>query len=115
MEKKTVFLELPCELLDKIDRQNTFGDRSVFITNLLETQLTDQTSENIRPTSGLTTKMAETDEPLRVAGEIDLINDEGVSLGRFNLNTLEGFEDLARKIQDISDDPVVKIRARQWL
>ena len=39
MEKKTIFLELPCELIDEIDRLNTLGDRSTFVSLLLEKQM----------------------------------------------------------------------------
>ena len=39
MEKKTIFLELPAEMIDNIDRQNTIGDRSLFISDLLQKQL----------------------------------------------------------------------------
>jgi hypothetical protein len=51
MEKKTIFLELPCELIEKIDRKNLMGDRSTFITNLLEKQLTEQTPNKFELTS----------------------------------------------------------------
>lgn len=115
MEKKTIFLELPCELIERIDRKNELGDRSAFITNLLEKQLTDQPQKRVEALTGLTTTMGETRPGFKVAGEIAVLNNEGESLGRFDLNTLQGFENLARKIQEVSDDPVVRIRARQWL
>ena len=58
--------------------------------------------------------MLETREKFILAGEIDIVNNEGISLGRFNINTLEGFEELAKKIQEVSEDPAVRIRARSW-
>ena len=32
-----------------------------------------------------------------------------------DINTVEGFEELAKKIEEVSEDPVVRIRARRWL
>lgn len=115
MEKKTIFLELPCELIEKIDRENLMGDRSTFITNLLEKQLIEQTPNKFELTSEFTEKIDNIQSSFKVAGEVNILDNAGVSIGRFDLNTLQGFEDLARKIQEISDDPVVRIRARQWL
>jgi len=108
MEKKSLFLELPCELVEKIDRLNQMGDRSVYIANLLEKQLNNQTLNEIDTTIKI-------EEPNKLTGEIDLFNNEGGSIGRFNINTLEGFQELARTIQEVSEDPVVRVRARQWL
>jgi hypothetical protein len=108
MEKKTLFLELPCELIEKIDRFNQMGDRSVYITDLLEKQLNSQTFNEIDTTIRI-------EDPNKLAGQIDLFNNEGESIGRFNINTLEGFQELAKTIQNISKDPVVRVKARQWL
>ena len=107
MEKKTLFLELPCELIEKIDRFNQMGDRSVYITDLLEKQLNSQTLNEIDTTIKI--------ESSKLTGEIDLFNNEGESIGRFNINTLEGFQELARTIQNVSEDPSVRFKARQWL
>ena len=115
MEKKTIILELPSELVEKIDRLNTMGDRSAFVKDLLEKQLQQETREGIDASTELTTHMKRTEEQIRIPGEIDLLTSSGVSLGRFNINTIEGFEELAKKIQEISNDPVVKIRAKSWL
>jgi len=49
-----------------------------------------------------------------VSGEIGLTNSSGLSLGKFNINTVEGFESLADKISEMSDDPIVRMRARRW-
>ena len=108
MEKKTLFLELPCELIEKIDRFNQIGDRSAYISDLLEKQLNSQTFNEIDTTIRI-------ENPNKLTGEIDLFNDKGESIGKFNINTLEGFQELARTIQEVSEDPVVRVRARQWL
>ena len=47
-------------------------------------------------------------------GEISLTDSRGQPLGRFNINTVEGFEQLAAKICEISDDPIVRMKARRW-
>jgi hypothetical protein len=108
MEKKIIFLEIPCELIEKIDRLNQMGDRSTYVTELLEKQLNNQTLNELDTTLKI-------EEPNKLTGEIDLFNDEGEPIGRFNINTLEGFQKLAKTIQEVSEDPVVRVRARQWL
>jgi len=116
MEKKSIILELSCELIDRIDRQNTMGDRSAFVSQLLEEQLQQVVKTGTDIPTELTTKMSETEGILGVSqGLIDLIDSKGVSLGKFDINTVEGFQDLADKIQEISEDPIVRIRARGWL
>lgn len=112
MEKKTIILDLSCELIDKIDRLNTAGDRSSFSSHLLEEQLKTATANNMNASTELTTKMSESGEFFGVSGEINLINSSGVSLGKFDIDTLEGFENLTKKIEEISKDPAVQIRAR---
>ena len=108
MEKKTLFLELPCELIERIDRFNQMGDRSVYITNLLEKQLHSQTLNEIDTTMRI-------EDLNKLTGEVGLFNNEGESIGRFNINTIEGFQELARTIQKVSEDPAVRFKARQWL
>jgi len=39
MEKRTILVEISAELIDKIDQLNTMGDRSEFISHLLNEQL----------------------------------------------------------------------------
>jgi metal-responsive CopG/Arc/MetJ family transcriptional regulator len=39
MEKKTIMIEISAELIDKIDSLNTMGDRSEFISHLLNEQI----------------------------------------------------------------------------
>jgi hypothetical protein len=60
VEKKTIFLELPCELIDEIDRLNTLGDRSTFVSRLLEKQVKE--SKIITSTES-TTRMSKTESP----------------------------------------------------
>lgn len=114
MEKKTIVLNLSSELIDKIDQLNTMSDRSDFISSLLEKQLDASLSNNRDETNKLITKMSENQDFLVMSGEIDLINSEGISIGKFDIDTLEGFEDLAKKIQEISKDPAVQIRAKSF-
>ena len=115
MEKRTIFLELPSEMIDHIDRINTVGDRSAFITDLLNRQLnTDVSTMNV--TQDLTSRMEiEAPSLSDVPGEINITNSKGVHIGKFNINTVEGFEQLAKKICEMSDDPIVRMRARRWL
>jgi hypothetical protein len=114
MEKRTIILNLSSELIDKIDRLNTMDDRSDFISNLLEKQLDAPLSNTINESSNLISKMSNKEGFLGISGEINLINSEGLSIGKFDIDTLEGFENLAKKIQEISKDPAVQIRAQSF-
>ena len=111
MERKTILLELPSETIDKIDRQNHLGDRSNFISNMLDKQL-QQNVERMDVSTELTTMMDETGGFLGVSGELNLINSSGFSLGKFDINTPDGFEHLVEKIGEISESPVVQTRAQ---
>ena len=111
MEKKTIILELSSELVDKIDRLNTLGDRSGFISNLLEEQINSKVSDDVNNQDILVTIMKQNDNLLKTNREISLVTDDGILLGKFDIDTLEGFEDLTKKIQEISKDPAVQIRA----
>jgi hypothetical protein len=116
MEKKSIILELPCELIDRIDTQNAIGNRSEFITRLLEEQLQQKDDTGTDTSTELTTKMSETENLVGISpGVLVLIDSKGVSLGKFDINTVEGFEDLAKKIQELSEDPIVRMRASGWL
>ena len=116
MENKSIILELSCELIDRIDRQNKIGDRSKFISELLENQLKQDVNNGMDASTELTTSMGKPKNLINLAqGEIDIINNKGASIGKFNLDTVEGFQDLADKIQEISKDPIVRMRARGWL
>ena len=113
MEKKTIFLELPAEMIDNIDRQNTIGDRSLFISDLLQKQL-ERGISTMDASTELTTRIDKSGGGLGTPGEISLINSDGTPLGKFNINTVEGFEELSKKICEISEDPVVRVRAKLW-
>ncbi|MCK4365571.1 MAG: hypothetical protein KAW45_05945 [Thermoplasmatales archaeon] len=116
MEKKSIILELSCELIDKIDRLNSMGDRSAFVTHLLDEQMHQTADSGLTPSTELTTKMSETDGLLGATqGLLDITNNEGTPIGKFDINSVEGFEDLAKKIQEISLDPIVRMRAGGWL
>ena len=62
----------------------------------------------------LTTRMDEIGEPIGVSGEISLVNSRGAPIGKFNINTVEGFEELSKKISELSEDPLVRMRAQRW-
>jgi len=113
MEKKTIFLELPAEMIDRIDRHNSLGDRSTFISDLLNRQL-DDTISSMGISTELTTTMQEGEKPVDIPGEVKLVGGKGTQIGKFNINTVEGFEQLASKICEMSDDPIVRMRARRW-
>lgn len=113
MEKKIIFLELPMDVIEKIDDQNKMGTRSIFISDLLEKQLQTTMSE-MDVTTEISTRMQACELGEVVKGEINLVNSQGISLGKFNINTEEGFENLAKKISEISDDPIVRMKSRRW-
>ncbi len=114
MEKKTIYLELPCEMIDLIDRRNSMGDRSLFVTDLLGRQLQRKVSTMNLSNGDVCNTDEVKEDPLSPSGEINLVNQRGVSLGRFNINTVEGFDSLARKISEISEDHIVKMKAGRW-
>lgn len=94
MEKRTIILNLSSELIDKIDHLNTMDDRSSFISSLLEKQIDASFNNNKEETNEVITKMSENQDFLGLSGEIDLINNRGISIGKFDIDTLEGFETL---------------------
>jgi hypothetical protein len=112
MEKKTIFLELPSEMIDRIDRENVVGDRSQFISDLLDKQLEQGISEMDISTE-LSTTMSEGKSQTGAHGDLWLINNKGMNLGRFDINTVEGFEQLTMKICELSNDPIVRMKARR--
>jgi len=114
MEKKTIFLELPAEMIDKIDKENVMGDRSAFITNLLDRQLQENITK-MSASTDLISRMEEVNDPLGLSGEISLLNSRGLSIGKFDINTIKGFEGLNRKISEISEDHIVKMRTQRLL
>ena len=114
MEKRTIFLELSSEIIDKIDQYNTLGDRSLFVSNLLEKQLKQDSLGQDIPTE-LTTRMETGEKPKGLDSELGLLNQKGVPLRKFNINSVEDFEELATVISEISEDPIVRMRARSLL
>ena len=112
MEKKIIFLELPTNIIEKIDDQNKIGTRSVFISDMLEKRLQTQVSE-MDVSTEIPTSMHD-GELEQIPGEVNLVNSTGMSLGKFNINTEEGLDRLAEKICEISDDPIVRMKARRW-
>lgn len=119
MHKKTILVELPAEIVDKLDRENTTGDRSSFVSNLLDAQLKEHTSmmPQMDASTELTTRLhsPSTGDTSEFSGEVKLTNKRGLPMGTFNINTVEGFEQLAEKIATMSDDPLVRMKARKWL
>jgi hypothetical protein len=53
------------------------------------------------------------DELSNLSIKINLVKSKGVSQGRFDINTISGFDDLTEKICTISDDPIVRMKARR--
>ncbi len=111
MEKKIVFLELPTNIIEKIDDKNTIGSRSLFVSELLEKQLQTSVSE-MHAAPEISSSM-QTGELAQKSGEISLVNSKGLTLGRFDIDTVNGFQNLAEKICELSNDPVVRMKARR--
>jgi metal-responsive CopG/Arc/MetJ family transcriptional regulator len=57
MEKKTILLEISSELIDKIDRLNTMGDRSEFISHLLNEQIEKPNEKDSNQSTPSTTRI----------------------------------------------------------
>ncbi len=112
MEKKIIFLELPIDIVEKIDEKNTTGDRSVFISDLIEKQLHHEFSKMTIAEEMPISKGVESFQGKQ--GDIRMVDNKGKILGTFNINTMEGFQDLTKKIHEISNDPIVRMRVRRW-
>jgi len=117
MHKKTILLELPAEIVDKIDQQNIAEDRSTFISNLLGNQLKTEVSlmNPADSTSELRSRMKEERGDVPFSGELKLTTSLGKPIGNFNINTVEGFNQMAETIAKLSDDPVVRMKARKMI
>lgn len=72
MKKKTIFLELPAEMVEEIDRRNVIGYRSAFITDIINRQLHGDISV-MNTFTELTSMMKQEITP----GEISLIDNRG--------------------------------------
>ena len=115
MDKKTIFLELPSDVVDIIDQRNTLGDRSEFVTSILNNQLKGQVS-TMAPADAsteLTSKMNREPEMPLAGGELKITNKHGKMVGIFDVNTVEGFDQLVDEIASISNDPIVRMRLRK--
>ncbi len=112
MNKKNIILDLSCELIERVDRLNKTGDRSDFISKIIQQQQKHTITGGIDETTEFFTKMSNKKDIVELSGEINLIDDKGMSLGKYDINTLEGFEELIKMIKEISKDPAVQIRAR---
>jgi hypothetical protein len=113
MEKKTAFLEIPSEVIDGLDQQNNLGDRSMFISDLLDKQL-QRNVDNLGVSTDLTNMMGGTGEFLGSSGELNLINSKGSSLGNFDINIPDRFEHIVEKIGEISTDRIFQMSSRNW-
>ncbi|OYT30169.1 hypothetical protein B6U98_00070 [Thermoplasmatales archaeon ex4572_165] len=117
MDKKTIFLELPAEIVDRIDQENTTGDRSAYVSDLLHAKFKDHVT-SMDPTdleTDITSRMHENTMSTPISeGKIKVLNKLGQQLGVFDINTIDGFEQLSQKISSISEDPIVRMRARRW-
>ena len=111
MEKKIIFLELPTSIIEKIDEQNMIGSRSIFVSELLEKQLLASDNEIHAAPETLSSML--TGELDGASGEMNLVNRKGLSLGRFDINTVNGLEELTEKICSLSNDPIVRMKARR--
>ena len=116
MHKKTILLELPAEIVDKIDQQNMTGDRSTFISHLIGDQFKTGISlmDAMDGKTELSSKMSEMSEA-PFTGELRLTTAHGRPIGNFNINTQDGFKQMAETIAKLSDDPIVRMKARKML
>ncbi len=113
MEKKTAFLEIPSEMMDRFDQQNNLDDRSTFISDLLDKQL-QRNVDDLGVSTDLTNMMGDTGEFLGSSGELNLINSKGSSLGNFDINIPDRFEHIVEKISEISMDHIFQMSSRNW-
>ena len=111
MNKKTIFLELPSEIIERVDNFNNLGDRSLFITDLLQKQLEQMVSKMKFTDENIESRDTEK-EAFSCSGEIDVNDSNGVSIGRYNINSIDDFQQLAEKICNLSENPQVRMRAR---
>ncbi len=117
MHKKTILLELPAEIVDKIDQQNITGDRSTFISHLLNDQFKTGISlmDAMDGTTELNSRMKDELSEIPFTGELKLMTANGKPVGKFNINQVDGFNKLAETVAQISDDPIVRMKARRIL
>jgi hypothetical protein len=116
MDKKTILLELPSDMIDRIDKENNVGDRSIFISDLLHAKLTEENKMIVTSNELTEFKSLASSRKTNSAfdGILRILNKQGKQIGVFNINNLQEFELLAKTIESISQDPKVKIRTRLW-
>lgn len=112
MAKKIFFIELSTDVVQKIDEHNTMESRSAFISNILEGKF-NSTNQQILKNQNDTLQMYAGDLP-KVTGEVELRTSQGLSLGQFNINTGRGFDNLSEKIAELSENPMVQMKATCW-
>ena len=117
MHKKTILLELPAEIVDRIDQQNVTGDRSTFISHLLGNQFKTDVSlmDAMDGATELNSRMKDEMADVPFTGELKLTTSNGRVVGNFNINNVEGFNQMAATIARLSDDPLVRMKARKML
>jgi len=112
MEKKIIFLELPIDMIEKIDEKNGTRSRAVFISELITKELQNNISKmNISSDVSTQINIKKREEHNE---EISLVDGKGNSLGKFDINTIEGFEKLTKKIGELSNDPIVRMKAHLY-
>ena len=113
MEKKTAFQEILSEMIDRVDQQNNLGDRSTFVSDLLDKHL-QRNVDKLNVSTDLTNIMGDTEEFLGSSGEFNLINSKGFSLSNSDINLPDRFDHIAKKIDEISNDNIVRPRSKNW-
>jgi hypothetical protein len=112
MQKKILFIELSTDVLEKIDEHNNLGSRSTYVSELLEKKFNQKTNATSRPQND--TLRMHAGEILHSTGEIELRTSQGETLGQFNINTGRGYDNLSEKIAELSENPMVQMKARCW-
>lgn len=113
MQKKILFIELSPDIIEKIDEENSLGSRSAYLSDLLEKKFNQTTQKTPKPRhDGLRMHAGEIPQP--ATGEIELRTNQGEPLGLFNINTGRGYDELSEKIAELSENPMVQMKARCW-
>lgn len=108
-------LDLPTELIDKIDQQNETGTRSNFISDMLYNQLNTNISSmrQIDETGELKSSICNDSKKLSFSGELKLTTNQGRVVGNYNINDMKSFSLMVETIGKLSDDPMVRMKARK--
>ena len=111
MDKKIVFFELPVTIIDRIDEESQGESRSLFVSELLEKQLETRMHSIDQGSELAVSLQRHAGRP--ASGELSLVDGRGMTVGRFDIDTEVGFDELARKVCELSSDPVVRMKARR--